>query len=170
MKQVGVVVVKVSHKNPNKNFFDIFGFEVTFDIDIKLLDKKYTVLSSQFHPDRYRSSIEKSVATNKFIDIQKAYICLKNVITRVEHIFFLYNVNYSSSEQHMTQDRLEEYLSYQEKFSKNVVLSEIELFKSEVSSILLDLKRFLNEKNFEDALKYYYRYKFLHKFLYTLEN
>lgn len=169
MKQVGVVVAKVSHKN-KKDFFKMFGLDISFDIDKDYLSKKYSDLSTQFHPDKYQSNIEKELATKKFIDIQNAYKCLKDDMLRIEHIFLLNNIDHTSNN-HITTTMLEEQLCYQERYMKLGMeghqTQEIESIKTEYLNNFIKLKNLLDKKDFQGSLKYYFKYRFLKKLLNT---
>ena len=39
-----------------KNYFDLFGIEVSIEVNKNTLDQKYNNLQQQFHPDKYINS------------------------------------------------------------------------------------------------------------------
>lgn len=41
------------------NYFELFDFPVSFDLDTGELSRRYRLLQQQFHPDRFASSGER---------------------------------------------------------------------------------------------------------------
>lgn len=75
----------------NKNYFELFGFPVSFDLDMAVLTITYRQLQRQFHPDKYAaaSDHEKRIALQYSTYINEAYECLKSPIARAQYLMEL---------------------------------------------------------------------------------
>lgn len=74
-----------------KNFFEIFGLPVAFDVDITRLSELYRQLQRQFHPDRFAcaSDYEKRVALQYTTYINQAYECLQTPLRCAQYMMEL---------------------------------------------------------------------------------
>lgn len=74
-----------------KNYFEIFGLPVSFDVDTGRLAELYRQLQRQFHPDRYASASdhEKRMALQYSTYINEAYECLKSPLARAQYLMEL---------------------------------------------------------------------------------
>ena len=72
-----------------KNYFDLFGIEVSIEVNKPALDNKYNNLQQQFHPDKYSnsSSHEKRLALQISSYINDGYVTLGDLIKRIDYIF-----------------------------------------------------------------------------------
>lgn len=70
------------------NYFQLFGLELTFNIDAKALSAAYQQLQKAVHPDRFAnaSSQEQLLAVQKSSAINDAYQTLKNPLKRAEYM------------------------------------------------------------------------------------
>ena len=82
------------------NYFEIFGLEQQFAIDVNTLAQTYQNLQKTVHPDRFAhaSSQEQLIAVKKSTLINDAYQTLKNPIQRGEYILNLRAVNRPSEQ------------------------------------------------------------------------
>lgn len=73
------------------NYFELFGLESSFDIDISALAPVYQQLQRKFHPDQFATSSaqEKLLAVQKTAEINDAYSTLKNPSLRAEYLLGL---------------------------------------------------------------------------------
>ena len=79
----------------NKNFFELFGFEPAFKLDLNQLDQIYRDIQSQVHPDKFahlgdaerRLSMQWATLTNE------AYQTLKKPINRARYLLKLHQVD-----------------------------------------------------------------------------
>ncbi|WP_163937396.1 co-chaperone HscB [Paraferrimonas sp. SM1919] len=73
------------------NYFEIFGLEQTFNIDLGQLSKHYLELQKSVHPDKFAngSEAEQRFAMQKAAQINDAFERLKSPIKRAEHLIEL---------------------------------------------------------------------------------
>lgn len=93
-----MVVVPVSAFDsfpaPRPNYFQLFGLEAEFGLDMALLTQRYRNLQRQFHPDRHlcaspqqRLEVERLAA-----EINWAFQELRDPVRRAEHLLLLQGV------------------------------------------------------------------------------
>ena len=77
------------------NYFELFGLDITFDIDNHQLSGLYQALQKSVHPDRYAhaSDQEQRIAVQKSSMINDAYQTLKTPLKRAEYILTLRNTD-----------------------------------------------------------------------------
>ncbi len=77
------------------NYFQLFGIEVFFDVDLNLLSQTYQNLQKAVHPDRFvqASSQEQLLAVQKSAEINDAYQILKQPLKRAEYLLILRGVD-----------------------------------------------------------------------------
>ncbi len=87
------------------NYFQLFGIEVSFDVDLNHLSQTYQNLQKAVHPDKFAhgSSQEQLLAVQKSAEINDAYQILKQPLKRAEHILTLRGVDLPN-EQHTFGD------------------------------------------------------------------
>jgi molecular chaperone HscB len=70
------------------NYFQLFGIENSFDIDLQNLSSSYQALQKAVHPDKFAhaSEQEQRIAVQKSAQINDAYQTLKNPLQRAEYI------------------------------------------------------------------------------------
>jgi len=83
------------------NYFQLFGIEASFDVDLKQLSQTYQALQRAVHPDRFAhaSSQEQLLAVQKSAQINDAYQTLKQPLKRAEYILTLRNVDMPNEQQ-----------------------------------------------------------------------
>jgi len=110
------------------NYFQLFGIEITFDVDLNRLSQTYQNLQKAVHPDRFAhaSSQEQLLAVQKSAEINDAYQVLKQPLQRAEYILTLRGVDMPNEQQSfsdttflMQQMELREMLG-EVKFADNV--------------------------------------------------
>ncbi|TKB44510.1 co-chaperone HscB [Thalassotalea mangrovi] len=75
------------------NYFELFGLEADFSIDLTSLATTYQALQKTVHPDRFAhsSSQDQMLAVQKSSQINDAYQTLKNPVKRGEYLLQLRN-------------------------------------------------------------------------------
>ena len=70
------------------NYFQLFGFDISFEIDTLKLSELYQALQKTAHPDRFAhaSEQEQRVAVQKSAMINDAYQVLKTPLQRAEYL------------------------------------------------------------------------------------
>lgn len=73
------------------NYFELFSFTPSYEIDTALLAERYRELQRAVHPDKFANSSEqdKRIAVQRTAQVNDGFSTLKNPITRAEHILAL---------------------------------------------------------------------------------
>lgn len=73
------------------NYFELFDFPVSYDLNTSVLKDRYRDLQRAFHPDRYAagSQSEKLLAMQKATEINDAFSTLKSPVARAEYLLKL---------------------------------------------------------------------------------
>lgn len=89
------------------NYFDLFGFHRTFDIDKTQLTAEYKNLQRKFHPDRFvhGSEVERSRALVEASRVNLAYQTLSDPVSRAEYILSLQGIEVNA-EQRIVRDEI----------------------------------------------------------------
>ena len=71
-----------------KNFFELFGIDVDFQLDQKQLHAAQQRLQSTYHPDRFinASDQEKRMSVQNAAHVNEAYETLKNPVKRAQYM------------------------------------------------------------------------------------
>ena len=87
------------------NYFQLFGIESSFDIDLQSLSSSYQTLQKTVHPDKFAhaSEQEQRIAVQKSAHINDAYQTLKNPLLRAEYLLVQRGVD-MPNEQHTFGD------------------------------------------------------------------
>jgi molecular chaperone HscB len=82
------------------NYFQLFGLEIEFVIDLPKLSTLYQALQKKVHPDRFAhaSSQEQMLAVKKSTLVNDAYQTLKNPLKRAQYLLELRGVNMPSEQ------------------------------------------------------------------------
>ena len=77
------------------NYFELFGLETSFDVDLQRLSSTYQTLQKTVHPDKFAhaSQQEQRIAVQKSAHINDAYQTLKRPLLRAEYILIQRNVD-----------------------------------------------------------------------------
>lgn len=75
----------------SKNYFELFGLPISYDIDRTVLDARYRELQRSVHPDRYAraSEQERRLSVQHAANINEGYQILKNVLRRGRYLLEL---------------------------------------------------------------------------------
>ncbi|MFV1992292.1 MAG: Fe-S protein assembly co-chaperone HscB [Acidiferrobacterales bacterium] len=78
-----------------KNYFDLFGLNVTFDLDLDDLESRFRKLQKEFHPDRFVSvsEQERRIAMQLTAHINEAYQTLIKPLSRGGYMLKLNDIN-----------------------------------------------------------------------------
>lgn len=81
----------------SKNYFELFGVPVAFEIDADQLENQYRSLQSTLHPDRYvqASDQERRLAVQGFSYVNEAYETLRNQRLRARYLLELAGVEFN---------------------------------------------------------------------------
>lgn len=83
------------------NYFQIFGVDVSFDVDLTALSSIYQTLQKTVHPDRFAHAgqQEQLIALKKSTLINDAYQTLKMPLQRAEYLLNLRNIELPNEQQ-----------------------------------------------------------------------
>ncbi|MDN3653879.1 co-chaperone HscB [Thalassotalea ponticola] len=83
------------------DYFQLFGLEPTFEVNLNQLSATYQALQKTVHPDRFAhsSAQDKMRAVQKSAEINDAFQTLKNPILRGEYLLTLRGVELPSEQQ-----------------------------------------------------------------------
>lgn len=102
-------MLPASHFDFQQNYFQLFGLEPCFQIDIRQLEYQYRELQSQVHPDRYThlSHAEQRIALQRATLVNEAYQTLRTPVDRARYLLQLQGVDtQEESNTHMPVDFL----------------------------------------------------------------
>ncbi|HXK00666.1 MAG TPA: Fe-S protein assembly co-chaperone HscB [Buchnera sp. (in: enterobacteria)] len=103
------------------NYFKLFNLPQKFDIQVKVLSKKFHQLQRKFHPDlfnHYAKSI-KIKMLNSSIMVNQAYRTLRDPLSRAEYLLFLNGLNVTDKKHSMYEkDFLIEQFSFYEEIDR----------------------------------------------------
>ncbi|ALO34073.1 cobalamin 5'-phosphate synthase [Colwellia sp. MT41] len=87
------------------NYFQLFGIEASFDLDLQNLSSSYQALQKAVHPDKFAhaSDQDQRIAVQKSAQINDAYQTLKQPLPRAEYILVQRGVD-MPNEQHSFSD------------------------------------------------------------------
>lgn len=112
----------------SKNYFEIFGLEVKFEIDLDYLEEQYLKLQKIYHPDSAKTVQEAEMA----IEINTGYRILKDEYLRACYILEINNINLKDREEHsgiLDNEFLLEILEKMEHLESKTDLDELEEIK-----------------------------------------
>lgn len=81
-----------------KNYFELFDFPVTFDVDVNELTSRYRKLQHAVHPDRYVNATdrERLLSVQQTSLINDAHTTLKDPLQRARYMLSLAGVDISN--------------------------------------------------------------------------
>ena len=73
------------------NYFDLFGLEMTFSMDLKELADKHKSMQRELHPDKFTKSSEDERTLSETWSplVNEAYACLKKPVRRANYLLAL---------------------------------------------------------------------------------
>jgi len=81
-----------------RNYFELFDFAESFEIDQEQLAEKYRALQGELHPDRFANATDQerrlSVQTTAFIN--EAYTTLKSDLKRSHYLLKLSDITFNA--------------------------------------------------------------------------
>lgn len=81
-----------------RNYFELFGFAKSFEIDQEQLAEKYRSFQTELHPDRFANASDQerriSVQTTAFVN--EAYTTLKSDLKRSHYLLKLSDVEFNA--------------------------------------------------------------------------
>lgn len=80
-----------------RNYFELFGLPVAFEVDTTELASRYRELQRRFHPDRFASATEaeRRLSVQMTAQINSAYQTLRDTVARGRYLLSLQGVDTS---------------------------------------------------------------------------
>lgn len=77
-----------------QNFFELFGVESKFDVDLEALSERYRELQREYHPDRHvhKGDREQRLAVQATTHLNEAYQTLRSPLKRAQYLLNLQGV------------------------------------------------------------------------------
>lgn len=135
-------------------YFELFDISVNITLDLNELNSKYLKLQTKFHPDKYSNSsaMEKSMAARISTHINDGYKVLGNLTSRVDYILKINNFTMDENKTFKNNQFLIEQMELTEKINKSNQTQQDDIknyIKEKISSLILDMKDNLSNKDFD---------------------
>lgn len=130
------------------NYFEIFGLEEKFSLDLDRLSERYQAIQKSVHPDRFAhsSSQEQLLAAKKSTLVNDAYQTIKKPLKRAEYMLGLRGVKLPSEQMTFSDNT---FLMRQMELRE--MLAEIK-FSDDVNAAIFEASQVL-EIEFEELFK-----------------
>lgn len=164
-----------------QNYFELFGLEPNFSIDVAKLSSKLRALLNSVHPDRFASSgaQQQMLSMQKTTQLNDAFAVLKNPVKRAQYLLHL-KTGIDTSKEHTVNDP--EFLMQQlelreelEDISSSSDISQLHQFADKISELEEVQEKQMAELFSQAPLdtdqlqKAIYKLQFLHKTLSDIE-
>jgi molecular chaperone HscB len=79
---------------PGRNYFDLFGLPVSFDVDNAVLTERYRDLQRSVHPDKFANATdrERRLSVQQAALINEAFQALKSPLSRARYLLGLHGL------------------------------------------------------------------------------
>ncbi|MFT2090459.1 co-chaperone HscB [Paraglaciecola sp. 2405UD69-4] len=165
------------------NYFELFNFPISFDVDLSALSQTYQKLQRLTHPDKFASSGEqdKLIAIQKNAQVNDAYTVLKAPLSRAEYILSLKGIELQHEQQTIKDTAfLMQQMEWREALAElddsSDPLDALEALEDEIKqNIKLDINKLQGllaselEEAATDAADVIRKLKFLYKMLAEIE-
>ena len=101
-----------------QNYFQLFGLEPAFDLDLNVLNQRYRAIQAQVHPDKFvgKHDQEQRLAVQFTSFVNAAYLCLKQLLERAKYLLTLRKVEVNlDTQSHVDVDFLMTQITLREK-------------------------------------------------------
>ncbi|ACV26915.1 Fe-S protein assembly co-chaperone HscB [Kangiella koreensis] len=167
--------------NSQQNYFEMFGLEPNFSIDIPKVSAKLRTLLNSVHPDRFASSgaQQQMLSMQKTTQLNDAFAVLKNPVKRAQYLLRL-KTGIDTAKDHTVNDPefLMQQLELREELEDIVAsgdISRLNQFADKISELEEKQEEQMSELfahqplNTEELEKAIYKLQFLHKTLSDIE-
>ncbi|MBU3631013.1 Fe-S protein assembly co-chaperone HscB [Polynucleobacter sp. AP-Melu-500A-A1] len=171
--------VVVANPSASDNYFQFFGLNQQFKIDLPVLDQAYLAIQKEVHPDRYArgSDTEQRLAMQMATLANSAYQTLKNPVQRGLYLCQLHGVDAKlETNTAMPAAFLMKQMEWRENLDERAEdLPALESMMEEVESsrqaTLLEITQAIDHaKNFEQAAELLRGLLFIDKFALELDD
>jgi len=121
------------------DYFDLFGVERAFNVDLKALDASFKNIQRVLHPDKFATLTipEREASASSSSVVNQAYQALKAPMGRARYLLRLYGYNYLEEGAENTFDDpslMMEMFEIREKVSECFALEQIKEIKAEMEA------------------------------------
>jgi molecular chaperone HscB len=123
-----------------QNYFELFGVEAKFDIELNALENNYRQIQAQTHPDRFvtAAASEKLRSMQQATLANEAYQTLKNSANRAKYLLELQGITaISETNTAMPTEFLMQQMEWREVLEDGVASKSVET----IESLLLEIKK-----------------------------
>lgn len=126
------------------NYFELFGIQRSFDINVNHLEKTYQTLQKKVHPDRFfnKSEDEKQYSIKASGCINEAFRILKEPVSRAEYILQIFGNKINTK---VPQDFLSDVLNYHEIMETSTDINELKNIYEKCKSLKTNLENELKD-------------------------
>ncbi len=153
-------------RNQQQNYFELFGFPPSFDIDLSELEKRYFLVQRQFHPDRMigKSAYERTMAISMSMTINTAYETLRQPLKRIQYLLVLSGMADSARP---SQELLMETMELREQLAETSTQEELGRLEAqnthEKENVIAKISQAVGSRNFSQAAELAMRLSYLNK-------
>lgn len=162
------------------NYFELFGIEQQFDVELDAITLQYRELQKQFHPDKFATAAdsEKLAVVQKSAQINDAYTTLKDPVSRAEYLLKLRGLDIQHETQTLQDPMfLMQQMEYRETLEDlsnsddmyDAIMEFEEQVNAEIDSFKQQLAVCLQQFDNEAAANLIRKLKFMFKLLHELE-
>ena len=153
------------------SYFELFGFDINFDIDKKALDKCFYKLQHLFHPDRYvnksdQALVDSSTEYSSFINI--GYKTLTDDLERAKYILQIKGYRVLAEDENVSDTHFLEFImEIREDIENSLSIINLEIHKTLIeekkANLIKRISLSFSNEEYEDIkdliihLKYYNR-------------
>lgn len=140
------------------NYFELLEIDLTYDIDLKILNHQYFLMQKKYHPDRAKEPSEKAVNLSISTDLNKAYSTLLDPLKRAEYILSLNGININNADlsKTLSKTQLQNIWDQMEMVDNIKDLEELDrihdLKISEKEKLMVDLVLSFRNNSLQDSL------------------
>ena len=168
----------------SRNYFEVFGLTVTFDIDPKILADRYLALQKQVHPDHFAGGTEqeKRLSMQWATRVNTAHTTLRDPLQRAGYLLELRGITLAGNpvlapefllEQIELREQLEDIEASIEVPGNSAACHQAQIghlatFKQKVDSVMTSLQiEFASaiDKDLPTAEQVVYKMQFMHRLL-----
>ena len=125
------------------NYFELFGLNPIFNIELATLESNFRKIQSESHPDRFvsASATEKLSTMQRATLANEAYLCLKNPANRAKYLLELQGITaISETNTAMPIDFLMQQMEWREATEDSVSAKDVGALDNLLAEIQLEAK------------------------------
>lgn len=126
------------------SYFEIFGLDARFDLDLQALERSYRNIQSEYHPDRFvtATASEKLESMQVATQANEAYLTLKKSATRAKYLLELQGIQaISETNTAMPIDFLMQQMEWREELEDAKQQKNIEALEALISTLKAEFNR-----------------------------